>query len=132
MLRLVFTFLGIGFFRFIGGTSRIFREIYLSTSVRADSTTTIENVVSSVSCVELYLEEAGNDVRQRRVILKSAASYGRLDILEWAHQHGYLHACILEWAQRVFSCIDGEAMSACAAKHGQLAALIWLKDHGYL
>jgi len=117
VLRLIFTILGIGYFRFIGGTSHIFRELYLSTSVGADSTTTIENVVSSVSCVELYLQEAGTDVAQLRVILNSAASYGRLDILEWAHQRGYSHAYC-------------EDTATCAAKHGQLAALILLKDHG--
>ena len=117
VLRLIFTFLGSGHFRFIGGTSHIFRELYLSTSVGSESTTTIENVVSSVSCVELYLKEAGTDDPQLRDILNGAASYGRLDILEWAHQRGYSHAC-------------SKATSACAAKHGQIAALIWLKDHG--
>jgi hypothetical protein len=117
VLRLIFTSLGSGYFRFIGGTSHIFRELYLSTSVGSDSTTTIENVVLSLSCVELYLQEVGNDVTQLRVILNGAASYGRLDILEWAHQHGYLHAC-------------SEKNSDSAVKHGQLAALIWLNDHG--
>ena len=73
VLRLIFRFLGIGYFRFIGGTSRIFRELYLSASVGAGSTTTIENVVSSVSCVELYLQEKGTNVAQRRVILNGAA-----------------------------------------------------------
>ena len=117
VLRLIFTSLGSGYFRFIGGTSHIFRELYLSTSVGSDSTTTIENVVSSVSCVELYLQEAGTDVPRLRDILNAAASYGRLDILEWAHQRGYSHAC-------------SKATSACAAKQGQLRALIWLHDHG--
>ena len=73
VLRLIFTFLGIGCFRFIGGTSRIFRELYLSTSVEADSTSTIENAVSLMSCVELYLQEKGTNVAQRRVILNGAA-----------------------------------------------------------
>ena len=70
-----------------------------------------------MSCVELNLQEAGTDVPQLLVILNGAASYGRLDILEWAHQRGYSHAC-------------SKATSACAAKHGQLAALIWLREHG--
>ncbi len=117
VVRLIFTFLGSGHFRFIGGTSRFFRELYLSTIVGSESTTTIENVVSSVSCVELYLQEAGTDVPRLRDILNAAASYGRLDILEWAHQRGYSHAC-------------SKATSACAAKQGQLRALIWLHDHG--
>jgi len=66
---------------------------WLSTSVGADSTTTIGNVVSSVSCVELYLQEAGTDVAQLRItFLNSAASYGRLIILEWVHQCGYSYA----------------------------------------
>ena len=116
VVRLIFMFLGSGHFRFIVGTSRIFRELYLSTSAGSENTTTIENVVSLVSCVELYLQEAGTDVPQLRDILNAAASYGRLDILEWAHQRGYSHAC-------------SKATSACAAKHGQLAALIWLREH---
>ena len=116
VLRLIFTFLGIGYFRFIGGSSRIFRELYLSTSVGSDSTTAIENIVSSVSCVELYLQEAGTDVPQLRVILNGAASHGRLDILEWSHQHGHLHAC-------------SEKTSNSAVVHGHLTALIWLTDH---
>ena len=91
VLRLIYMFLGIGHFRFIGGTSTNFRELYLS--VGADRTTAIENVVSSVPCVDLYLQEAGTSVAQLRVILEGAASYGRLDILEWAHQRGYSHAC---------------------------------------
>jgi len=54
------------------------------------------------------------------VILNSAPSYyGRLEILEWAHQRGY---------SRAYS----QETSICAAKHGQLAALIWLTDHGAL
>ena len=75
-------------------------------------TTTIENVVSSVSCVELYLQEAVTGLAQLRLILHGAASYGRLDILEWAHQCGYLHTYIS------------------AVENGQLAALRWLKDNG--
>jgi len=98
-------------------SSCIFRELYLSMSVGADSTTTIENVVSLVSCVELYLQEVGSALAQLRVMLNGSASYGRLDILAWAHERGYSHAC-------------SEEMSNCAVKHGQLAALIWLKDRG--
>jgi len=69
-----------------------------------------------VSCVELYLQEAGTGVAQQRIILKSAALYGRLDILEWVHQWGFL-------------CPYSGEMSTCVVKHGKLAALIWLKDH---
>ena len=72
-----------------------------------------------MSCVELYLQEAVTGLAQLRVILNGAASYGRLDILEWAHQRGYLHAC-------------SEGTYISAVENGQLAALIWLKDHGYL
>ena len=117
VLRLIFTFLGSGHFRFIGGTSRIFRELYLNTSVVADRRSTIENVVSSVSCVELYLQEEGTDFKHIGVILTGAASYGRLDILEWVLQCGYSYACSLD-------------PHPYAAKYGQLAALIWLHNHG--
>ena len=116
--RIIFTFLGIGYFRFIGGTSRIFRELYLRTSVGADSTTTVDNIVSLVSCVELYLQEKGTNVAQRRVILNGAAQYGRVDILKQLYQRGYL--------PRAFS----EDMCTGVTKHGQLTALIRLKDHG--
>ena len=62
VVRLIFTFLGSGHFRFIGGTSRIFRELYLRTSAGADSTTTIDNIVSLVSCVKLYVQESETNV----------------------------------------------------------------------
>jgi hypothetical protein len=113
VLRLIFTFLGIGYFRFIGGTSRLTSVVYYC------KRTTIESVVSSVSCVELYLQEAGNGIRQLRLILHGgAASYGRLDILEWAHQRGYLNDCSEERVTCVY----------CAATHGILTDM-WLKDH---
>ena len=51
------------------------------------------------------------------MILNGAASYGRLEILEWALERGYSHA-------------NSEEMSICAVEHGHLAALILLKDHG--
>ena len=82
-----------------------------------DTTTTVENIVSSVSCVELYLQEAGTDFKRLGIILDGAAAYGRVEILEWAHHRGYSHAC-------------RERTSTNAVKHGQLAALIWLRDHG--
>jgi len=126
VLRLVFTFLGIGYFRFVGGTSRIFRERYLSTSLGADSRTTIENVVSSVSCVELYLQEAGTDLAQLHVILNGAASYGRLDILEWAHERGYSHACSIATST---SAVDERTCSS-AALGGRLNILQWLRANG--
>ena len=117
VLRLIFTFLGSGYFRFIGVNSCIFHELYLIMIIGADRTTAVKNVVSSVSCVEQYLKEAGRGMTQVRVILNGAASYGQLEISEWAHQHRYSHAY-------------SEVTSTSAVEHGQLAALIWLKDHG--
>ena len=117
VLRLCFAFLGTGYFRFIGGTCRTFREVYLSMNSIVDPTTTAKNIVSSVSCVELYLQEGGTDFKRLGIILDGAAAYGRVEILEWAHHRGYSHAC-------------RERTSTNAVKHGQLAALIWLRDHG--
>jgi len=93
VLRLCLAFLGTGYFRFIGGTCRTFREGYLSMNSIVDTTTTAKNIVSSVSCAELYLQEAGTDIKRIRVILDGAAAYGRVEILEWAHYRGYSHAC---------------------------------------
>ena len=81
VLRLIFTFLGSGYFIFIGGTSRIFRELYLSTSVgaRASELTVKLQLKTSYhqcpvsSCIYRKQE---TDVAQLRVILNSAASYG--------------------------------------------------------
>jgi len=84
------------------------------------TTTTIENIVASISCVEQYRKDTGYLPAKLLVILNGAAAYGQLQILEWAHQRRHEIA-------HYFS----EDTTNCAVKHGQLAAMIWLNDRGF-
>ena len=106
-------------FPFIGGTCHLFRRVYL---IRSGNVTIfqIKIIVSSASCVELYLKETGTSAGAGTCILQSmwicATKYDRVDILEWAHQRGYSH----DMDKHIFYS---------AAKYGELDALRWLRDH---
>ena len=77
-----------------------------------------ESVTSSISCAKKYFQDKeGTDKEQLRFFWENAARYGRLDIMEWAHQQGFSHA-------------SSACTCAKAAEYGQLQALQWLKENG--
>jgi len=84
------SFLGEGYYRYIGGTSIAFKRAYLMTHIK--HSTTMESVTSSMSCVELYLHErrdAGQiQMSSIRSLCYGSASQGNLHILQWSFELG--------------------------------------------
>ena len=58
--------------------------------------TTGESVTSSISCAKRYFQDKGTGKAQFLFFWENAARYGRLDVMEWAHQQGYSAAWNLE------------------------------------
>jgi len=81
--------------------------------------TNISKRSSSVSCAKKYFQDEGTGIEQLVFFWESAAKYGCVDVMEWAHRQGYSAA----WEQENDAC--GEA-----AWFGQLQALQWLRENG--
>lgn len=90
VLILCLSFLGEGYYRYIGGTSIAFKQAYLM--IHTKHSTTMESITSSMSCVELYLHErkdAGQiQMSSIRSLCYGSASQGNLHILQWSFELG--------------------------------------------
>ena len=116
-------FIGKGHHRYISTISTKLHAAYaIVNEPHHRNVTTMKSVVSSPSCVEMYLidseGEDGSDAKLHSV-LKAAARYGRINILEWAFKSKYSYYA---WYY--------EDTFISAVVHGQLEALKWLHEHG--
>ena len=116
--------LGIGHFRYAGMACKLLLEA--SRAASDEKVTNMKIVTSSIACAEKYFEDEGTNsttnTEQLKLFWYSAARYGRLEIMEWAHRQGYA----LVWSD-----ID-IAVVICgrAAKYGHLNVLQWLRENG--
>jgi hypothetical protein len=127
LLGLSQSFLGDGEFRFIAPVCKRFNSTYLD-RVSDKKITTVERATSSISRARGYLEYAGEDAEQHARFWFCAARYGRVGVMEWAHQRGYsrfwnTHPSYGERRINVDACKS-------AAENGQLGALQWLRQNG--
>ena len=121
LLGLSHSFLGDGEFRFIAPVCQWFKSTYLD-RVSDKKKTTVERATSSISRARNYLEYAGEDAQHHaRKLWYCVARYGRVEVMEWAHQRG--HSSV--WNTKVdYRSIDVETCEM-AAGNGQLGALQW-------
>lgn len=99
-------------FRYAPLACKMFLGAYLA-SLSADKITTGKSVTSSISCTKKYFYDAQD---YAHLFWTSAVRYGRVEVMEWAHQEGH---AIHKW--------HGSLLCAEAAKYGQLQALRWLR-----
>jgi len=125
LLRLSLSFLGVGHFAFIALVCSRFKIAYLAND-SDEMITTAESVTSSISRAEKYFEDAGTDYEQLRFFWCNVARYGRVDVMEWAHQQGYSRV----WSEQFHGRIVGYQVCMKAAECGQLATLQWLRQNG--
>lgn len=88
VLGLALSFLSGGHYAFIALVCSRFKIAYLA-HVSDDLVTTGDSVTSSMSRAKKYLEDAGTEIEKIALFWHSAARYGRLEVMEWAHQNGY-------------------------------------------
>ena len=84
--------------------------------------TTGESVTSSVSCAKKYFEDEGTGEDELQFFWFNAARYGRIDVMEWAHQQEFSDV----WSEYSF----GARLCQEAAVYGQLQPLQWLRENG--
>lgn len=112
ILGLTLSLLGGRHFRYAPLACKMFLGAYLA-SLSADKITTGKSVTSSISCTKKYFYDAQD---YAHLFWTSAVRYGRVEVMEWAHQEGH---AIHKW--------HGSLLCAEAAKYGQLQALRWLR-----
>ena len=88
ILGLALSFLSVGHYAFIALVCSRFKIAYLA-HVSDDLVTTGDSFTSSMSRAKNYLEGAGREIEKIALFWRSAARYGRLEVMEWAHQHEY-------------------------------------------
>ena len=116
------SFVGEGYFVFVAGTCRSFRDTYKS-YLRLDgqkpTATNTEVIVSSVTCVQMAINELNiNDPDPFLTAVIRCATYnGNLTVLKW------LKYTYVDWYGKI-------AWSLCneAARGGQLKVLQWLRS----
>jgi hypothetical protein len=125
----IMPFIGDESFLFIAGVCRLFRDTHNSYSQQHEQTqtssTSLKEIVSSVSRVQMVMHELNTDVRQlnddilSRSIIECAVYNGNLDVLIWIknnNAHRWEMVC-----QRVRLCFI-------AANGGKLKILQWLRS----
>ena len=85
----------------------------------------MKSVTFSISCAEKYFADEGTGYEQLKIFWCSAARYGRLEIMKWAHREGYARV----WSKKDESYAADNAV-VIAAKYGQLDVLQWLRENG--
>jgi hypothetical protein len=127
LLRISFAFLlGNGHFRYHG----IACKMLLKASEQQPGhrkITTAESVTYSIECAQKYFEDEGTGISQLRFFWYNASRYGRVEVMEWAHQQGYSAV----WNQQCdpWSSLGSRTCEK-AAKYGQLYVLQWLRRYG--
>jgi hypothetical protein len=112
VLQHCFSFISVGNYRYVAGTSRRFRNLYSESK-----TTTWARAAESISSAELCLDDARQETKREftfalEMLSLKAASLGRINVLEWARSKGANireahfsnsasngHICILKWAE---------------------------------
>ena len=123
LLAISHSLLGIGHFRYTDIACKLLLEASLAASDK--KVTSMKCVTYSISCAEKYFEDEGTGYEQLKLFWRSAARYGRLEIMRWAHQQGYARV----WSQIDESYAADNAVVT-AAKYGQLDILKWLRENG--
>ena len=98
------------------------------TSQHFKKITTGEIGTSSISCAQKYFQDERTS-KEKLVFFwaNGAARYGRIEVMEWAHQQGYSAA----WEQKHdWQGSNGPHTCQKAAEFGQLQALQWLRKKG--
>ena len=115
---------GVGHFRYGPLACKMFLK---ASEVNKDfkKITTGESVTSSISCAKKYFEDKGTGKEILTFFWENAARYGRVEVMDWAHQQGYSTV----WNPYVGESI-GSKTCAKAAEYGQLDTLEWLKQNG--
>jgi len=144
VLQHCFSFLGSGHYRYVAGTSRLFRNIY---SIKHENKTLWKNAAASASCADLCLEDA---IEQKAdvsaalsLIAIEMAKAGRIDMLGWAHVRGckwehsifteaakFGHVCVLEWAEAKHVDWYSGTLVRTAASYGHINVLEWIVNCG--
>ena len=116
------SFLGGGHFRYGPLACKTLLGSYLA-SVSDKKITKGESITSTISCAQQYFEDVGTGTDQLVFFWFNAARYGRVEVMEWAHQQGY---------SRIWKDVEVDVYNICreAAEYGQLDALKWLKANG--
>ncbi len=131
LLGLSQSFLGDGDFRFIAPVCKRFKSTYLD-RVSDKKITNVERANSSISRARTYLEYVGDDAEDLALFWYCVARYGRVGVMEWAHQRTYSRV----WYSRVWNTevVDIRSIggNTCefAAENGQLGVLQWLRQYG--
>jgi hypothetical protein len=86
--------------------------------------TTGESVTSSISYVKMYFEDAGTGDKDLAFFWYSAARYGRVEVMQWAHQAGY--TAIWNQENEYDGYIEFD-IYAKAAEYGQLETTKWVQ-----
>ena len=87
LLGLTHSFLGYRHFRYGPLACKMFLRASDLTNNRRS--TTGGSVTSSISCAKKYFEDAGTGDEDLAFFWYSAARYGRVEVMQWAHQAGY-------------------------------------------
>lgn len=119
MLRNCFSFIGKGHYRYVALTNRRFHKIY-STKINREKRTSWNNVVVSVACAELCLQDEMKKKRELtkttlKTIFEHALKIGNVQVLDLANDKGY------EPKESDFHHV---------AINGNIAALSWAQKKG--
>ena len=131
LLAISHSLLGVGHFRNAGIACKLFLEAS-GTAGSDEKVTSMKIVTSSISCAEKYFEDAEgttttNTTEELKLFWYSAARYGRLEIMKWAHRQGYARV----WSEEASNFNIATAVICFrAAKYGQLDVLQWLRENG--
>ena len=110
-------------FRFTALVCNRFKTVYLN-NVSDEKITSAETYISSIQCAEKYLRGAGSNTQKIAIFWYNVTRYGRLEVMEWAHQRGHTRI----WGERMPGDITyGADICRRAARYGQLDALQTLR-----
>ena len=88
LLGLSHSFLGVGDFGIIAPVCKKFKSTYLD-HVSDTMITTVDRATSSIFRARTYLEYAEDDAQHHALFWYCVARYGRVGVMEWAHQRTY-------------------------------------------
>ena len=123
LLGTCLAFVGSGYYRYVAGTCRAFRDA--SNNRRGEEQTTTWSVAaSSISCAKVCLEDKKYETLRRkkrtvRSIVLAAGKTGKVNVLEWVRKQNYPYC----GAKLISTLACNEA-----CKHGQVTVLQWAHE----
>lgn len=149
LLDIIFSFIGPGYYRYIAGTSRRFRNVYSNERTRASKETIWSATGVSLRCIQVMIQDCKLLQKQAlhvKVILYTvsvaAAKDGNVGVLEWARQNGLVflglhfrivgendHVNVLKWINKIEASWEYFCLIEGAAKAGNVNIFDWIMSY---